>query len=47
MTVVLSKNTVSAYYKTVDASIKRQISGQSPLVAKGCMDRMFDMVDTA
>ena len=31
----------------IDTSIKRPISGQSTLLVKGCMDIMFDMVDTA
>ncbi len=30
----------------VDTSIKRQISGQSTTVVKGCMYIMFNVVDT-
>ncbi len=31
----------------IDTSIKRAISGQSTLMVKGCIDIMFDKVDTA
>ena len=31
----------------IDTSIKHAISGQSTPKVKGCMDIMFDMVDTA
>ena len=33
--------------KIIDTSIKSPISGQSTPMLKGCIDHIFDMVDTA
>ncbi len=44
---IQSKNAIYANIKhNIDTSIKLPISGHSTSMVKGCMDIMFDMVDT-